>query len=100
MLAAVVIVLVATVDLRGAIGFSSFAVLVYYAIANAAALRLPAEQRRFRRWLPVLGLLGCLVLSASLPLPAVLGGVGLFALGLLGWQLRTRLPRVLSGRRC
>src|ERR1700752_3027655 len=37
---AVVAVLAATVDLRGAIGFSSFAVLVYYAIANAAAITL------------------------------------------------------------
>ena len=34
---AVVAVLRATVDLRGAIGFSSFGVLAYYAIANAAA---------------------------------------------------------------
>jgi hypothetical protein len=32
------IVLVA--DLRGAIGFSSFAVLTYYALANASAWRL------------------------------------------------------------
>ncbi len=89
-LAAVVVVLVLTVDLRAAIGFSSFAVLVYYAIANAAAFTLPADQRRFRRWLPVLGLLGCLTLSASLPLPAVLAGLGLFAVGLLGWIIRRR----------
>ena len=33
-------------DLRGAIGFSSFAVLTYYAIANAAAWTLPPHQRR------------------------------------------------------
>ena len=41
---AVVAVLAATVDIRGAIGFSSFGVLVYYAIANDAAWTLsPAE---------------------------------------------------------
>ncbi len=34
---AVVAVLVLTTDLRGAIGFSSFGVLVYYAVANACA---------------------------------------------------------------
>ena len=39
----VVAVVAATVDVRGAIGFSSFGVLVYYAIANASAwtLRFP-----------------------------------------------------------
>ena len=34
---AVVAVVAAVADVRGAIGFSSFAVLVYYAIANASA---------------------------------------------------------------
>ncbi|WP_265575659.1 APC family permease [Bradyrhizobium sp. WBAH33] len=37
---AVVAALAATADIRGAIGFSSFGVLVYYAIANASALTL------------------------------------------------------------
>jgi amino acid transporter len=40
----VVAVLAATVDVLGAIGFSSFGVLVYYAVANACAWTLtPAE---------------------------------------------------------
>ncbi|MBS1695345.1 MAG: amino acid permease, partial [Actinobacteria bacterium] len=43
---AVVAVLAAVVDLRGAIGFSSFAVLLYYAIANAAAWTLEPPRRR------------------------------------------------------
>ena len=40
-LGVVVCILAATVDLRGVIGFSSFGVLIYYAIANAAAYTLP-----------------------------------------------------------
>ena len=36
---------VAFVDLRGAIGFSSFGVLIYYFIANAAAFRQAADAR-------------------------------------------------------
>ena len=36
----VVAVLAAVADVRGVIGFSSFAVLVYYAIANASAWTL------------------------------------------------------------
>ncbi len=54
-LAVVVCVLVLTVDLRGVIGFSSFGVLLYYAIANAAAFTQPRTQRRWPRWLNVLG---------------------------------------------
>ncbi len=43
---AVVLVLVLTTDLRGAIGFSSFGVLCYYGIANASAWTLTAQERR------------------------------------------------------
>ena len=66
-IAAVVLVLVITVDLRGAIGLSGVAVLAYYAITNAAALTLPARQRRWPRPVAVVGLLGCVVLAAALP---------------------------------
>lgn len=43
---AVVAALAATADIRGAIGFSSFGVLVYYAIANASALTLGLDEGR------------------------------------------------------
>jgi APA family basic amino acid/polyamine antiporter len=83
-LAVVVGVLVLTTDLRGVIGFSSFGVLLYYAIANAAAFTQPAEQRRWSRFVNVLGLAGCLVLAVTLPLTsavtcAVLLGVAMLA---------------------
>ena len=65
---AIVIVAVAFVDLRGAIGFSSFGVLIYYFIANAAAWRQSPDARRYPRALQVLGLLGCTVLVVTLPL--------------------------------
>jgi APA family basic amino acid/polyamine antiporter len=81
-LAAAVCALVLVVDLRGAIGFSSFGVLVYYLIANVAAFTQPAAQRRYPRWLAVLGGLGCAGLAATLPPTAVLGGLALFAAGL------------------
>ena len=47
---AAVSVLVTLTDLRGAIGFSSFGVLLYYFIANLAALR---QERGRRRYPPV-----------------------------------------------
>jgi basic amino acid/polyamine antiporter, APA family len=84
----VVTVLALAVDLRGAIGFSSFAVLTYYAIANASALTLPAS--RTRRLIPVLGLLGCVVLACTLPLTSVIAGAAVLALGAFIWTLNRR----------
>ena len=66
------------------IGFSSFGVLIYYAIANAAAFTQPAGQRRWPRWLNVLGAAGCLILVVTLPWQSVLAGVVMFAVGLAG----------------
>jgi basic amino acid/polyamine antiporter, APA family len=83
-LAVVVGILVVTTDLRGVLGFSSFGVLIYYAIANASALTQPVEQRRWPRGLNVLGVVGCLMLAAALPVGSALAGVIMFAVGLLG----------------
>jgi APA family basic amino acid/polyamine antiporter len=80
-LAVVVSLLVLTVDLRGAIGFSSFGVLVYYLIANLSAFTQPIEHRRFPRWLQVLGAAGCLLLVATLPWQAVVAGLAVFTVG-------------------
>lgn len=79
-----VAVLVLLTDLRGAIGFSSCGVLVYYAIANLAALRQPAAQRRWPRGLNVLGLAGCLVLVVTLPAVSVVAGLGVLVVGVVG----------------
>ncbi len=76
-----VVVLVATTDLRGAIGFSSFGVLLYYLIANLSALTQTREHRRFARPLQILGAIGCVVLVATLPAMSVMAGVAVFAVG-------------------
>ncbi len=89
-LAVVVGLLILTTDLRGALGFSSFGVLVYYAIANASAFTQPAADRRWPRALNVLGFVGCLVLIATLPPVSVLAGVLVFAIGLAGRLLVVR----------
>lgn len=78
---AVVAGIVLVADVRQAIGFSSFAVLVYYLIANAAALRLPREHRRLPAWVPVVGAIGCAVVAGSLPWHSVVAGLAVFALG-------------------
>lgn len=66
--------LVLTVDLRGAISFPSFGVLIYHLIANLSAFRQNREHRRFPTWLQVVGALSCAVLAVTLPLSAVISG--------------------------
>jgi APA family basic amino acid/polyamine antiporter len=88
--AAVVVGLVLLVDVRDAIGFSSFTVLGYYAVTNAAALTLSREQRRLPRAVPVVGLLGCVVLALSLPPASVVTGCAVLALGAVLHAVRRR----------
>ena len=90
-------VLVLTTDLRGAIGFSSFGVLVYYAVANASAFTQSPADRRWPRLLNVAGLVGCVVLVAALPLSAVVAGVIVLAAGLAGRAVAQR-PRADTSR--
>ncbi len=82
------VVLVA--DVRNAIGFSSFAVLTYYALANASALTLPKPQLRWPRPLAALGLVGCVLLAMTLPREAVVGGAALLVTGSVIWFFRVR----------
>lgn len=93
-LAVVVSVLVLFAHLRGVIGLSSFSVLVYYAIANAAALPQPGPVRRTPRWINVLGIDGCLALVVALPGGSVVTGFALAVLGLVGrWLVLRRRTR-------
>ncbi|MGW2682684.1 APC family permease [Streptomyces sp. NPDC001414] len=87
---AVVSVAAATVDVRGAIGFSSFGVLVYYAVANASAWTLDPAPRA--RVVPVVGVLGCAVLAFALPVVSVVTGAAVLAVGALAYAVRWRSP--------
>ncbi|NYS21392.1 amino acid permease [Streptomyces sp. SJ1-7] len=78
---AVVGVAAATTDVRGAIGFSSFGVLAYYAIANASAWTLTPAEGRPARIVPVTGVAGCLVLAFALPPSSVLTGAAVLLIG-------------------
>lgn len=84
----VVAVLAATFDVRDAIGFSAFAVLIYYAIANLSALTLEGPREWWRKAVPMAGLIGCLVLGFSLPATSVIAGVGVLAIGAALYWLR------------
>ena len=86
-----VALLLLIVDLRGALGFSSFCVLVYYAVANASAWTLHAG--RIPAATAVLGLVGCLVLALTLPAASVLAGTVVLVIGLAGRAVSHRLGR-------
>ncbi|WP_308220827.1 APC family permease [Microbacterium sp. CIAB417] len=93
-IALIVIGIVLVADLRGAIGFSSFGVLLYYLIANAAAFRQTGDDvRRYPRALQVLGALGCLVLVSTLPAMASLIGTVVVLAGVAYRMLRLRIAR-------
>jgi basic amino acid/polyamine antiporter, APA family len=81
----VVAIAAAVVDVRDAIGFSSFAVLLYYAIANASAWTLGA------RVIPAAGLAGCLLLAFTLPVSSVIVGSGVVVAGMVAYGLRSWL---------
>jgi len=85
---AVVAVLAATTDVRGAIGFSSFGVLAYYAVANAAAWTLTEQENRPPRLVPAVGLAGCLVLAFTLPASSVAWGAAVLLLGAAAYGVR------------
>jgi APA family basic amino acid/polyamine antiporter len=92
----VVAVVAGIADVRGAIGFSSFGVLVYYAIANASATTLTPAEGRPPRLVPAVGLAGCLTLAFALPLASVITGAAVLAVGAVAYALRrtaaTRTP--------
>jgi APA family basic amino acid/polyamine antiporter len=78
-------------DVRTTWSFSAFTVLVYYAITNLAALRLPPDDRLYPRFIPAAGLAGCLGLAFMVERRVWMVGLGLLAVGLAGHIARRRL---------
>ncbi|GHK00386.1 amino acid transporter [Streptomyces sp. Y2F8-2] len=87
---AVVAALAATVDVRGAIGFSSFGVLAYYGIANASAWTLSSAPAS--RVAPAVGLLGCVTLAFALPGVSTAVGAAVLGLGVVAYAVRRWVP--------
>jgi basic amino acid/polyamine antiporter, APA family len=88
--AAVVILLLLTTDVMTVVGFSSFGVLLYYAVANASAYTLKAHPGYAPKWLNAVGFLGCLLLAFTLPAASVLAMTAVLAAGVVGRWLVLR----------
>jgi len=83
-------ILVLTGGLAQVIAVSTFASLFYYALTNAAALRLKESDA----WYPSLGLAACLLMLVVVPRQALAAGIASLVLGmayrLIRRQVRTR----------
>lgn len=73
--------------------FTSLTILLYYAVANASALRLPEKQRLYPRLISILGLICCIGLALSLPAGQWIWTLALLALGLAYVWLKAPLPK-------
>jgi APA family basic amino acid/polyamine antiporter len=83
----------ATGSLGGVAAAASFTILVYYGIANLAALRMPREAKRYPDAIPIVGLTTCALLAVSLS-PSTIGvGLAVLAAGFIArWASRRRRP--------
>lgn len=70
--------------------FSAFTVLIYYAITNLAAIRLPRDKRLYSQGWAWVGLLACVALAFSVEPKVWMFGGGLLAAGLAVRWLRGR----------
>ncbi len=77
--------------------FSAFTVLIYYSITNLSALMMPKEFQLYPRWIPVMGLSGCLFLAFWIE--PMIWGIGLVLIGVgLIWHtiaLRMRTSEIV-----
>lgn len=72
---------------------ASFTILIYYAITNLAAIYMKKEDRLFPLWVPILGLISCLALAATLQPRIILSGFALLAAGFIWrWLYRRFRP--------
>jgi basic amino acid/polyamine antiporter, APA family len=78
---AIAAVVAALGTLRGVASAASFAILIYYGIANLCALRMPRGAKLFHDAVPIIGLLACTLLALSLAVPVIATGAAILLLG-------------------
>lgn len=86
---AIAAIVAATGTLRGVASAASFTILVYYGIANIAALRMPQSAKLYSDAIPIVGVVSCALLALALTPPVIAIGTALLAGGLIArWLLR------------
>ena len=68
-------------DLTGVVAVSTFGALFYYSFTNAAALKLKNEKRLYKKMVPLVGLVTCIILLAFVLFASteawIIGGISL-----------------------
>jgi basic amino acid/polyamine antiporter, APA family len=84
-------------DLTLVIAVSTFSMLVFYLIANMAALRMPPEHKKYPSWVPAIGAVSCIGLIAFLSAVSwTIGCIGLL-IGITWFVFRRKaIPSSLS----
>jgi len=96
---AIILSLTAIGSIKLAWSFSAFTVLVYYAITNLAAIRLPKDQRLYHPAIAWLGLIGCLSLAFWVEPRVWITGLGVLGVGLIArWLFRLRHSGLQEGK--
>lgn len=70
---------------------ATFTILIYYSIANLAAIRMRKEDKLFPDWIPAAGFISCILLAFTMPLNVVGAGLALLAVGFIWRALYRRL---------
>ena len=97
LIGAIAAVVAAMGTLRGVASAAAFTILLYYGIANLAALRMPAAAKLYPDVVPIVGLSACVLLALSLS-PTVIGvGLGILAVGIVGKLVGNRNAGVGGG---
>jgi APA family basic amino acid/polyamine antiporter len=78
-------------DLTLVVAVSTFAMLIFYLIANIAAFRLPSENRQYPSIVPVIGVITCIGLIGFLTINSwIIGIIGL-AMGIVWYGVQRRM---------
>jgi basic amino acid/polyamine antiporter, APA family len=93
LMGAIAAAVAATGTLRGVASAASFMILIYYGIANMAALRMPRPAKLYPDAVPTVGLFACAGLALSLAPSVIVTGLGILGLGLAGRLLAVRARR-------
>lgn len=84
-------------DAKTTWSFSAFTALIYYAVTNLAALRLPAHERLYPKWLAWVGLAACIFLAFWVEQQIWQVGLALIFSGLIWHTAAQRLKNGVMG---
>jgi len=90
---ACIIAAILLADLTLVVAVSTFAMLIFYLIANIAAFRIPLKYRQYPALVPVIGTISCIVLIGFLTISSwIIGIVGL-VIGIVWYEVQQRINR-------